>query len=105
MREHCEAIGRDDGEIERTTSIGLVVIRDSEAEARRVYAAMFERNGGAELWDDQAVGTPEQVAERFGGFMDIGFRHFICDFPSPHDEESMTRLITEVKPRLAGSRA
>ena len=105
LREHCERIGRDDREIERTTSIGMVVIRDSEAEARRVYASIFERNGGAELWDDQAVGTPEQAAERFAGFVDIGFRHFICDFPSPYDEESMTRLITEVKPRLEGRAA
>ena len=30
----------------------------------RVHAAIFERNGRAEPWKDQPVGTPEDVAER-----------------------------------------
>lgn len=33
LRQHCEAVGRDEREIERTTGIGVVVIRDSHAEA------------------------------------------------------------------------
>ena len=30
----------------------------------------------------------------------IGYRHLIAGFPSPYDEESMTRLATEVRPML-----
>ena len=33
-------------------------------------------------------------------FVEIGYRHLIAGFPSPHDEESMTRLATEVRPLL-----
>jgi len=29
-----------------------------------------------------------------------GYRHLVAGFPSPYDEESMTRLVTEVKPSL-----
>jgi alkanesulfonate monooxygenase SsuD/methylene tetrahydromethanopterin reductase-like flavin-dependent oxidoreductase (luciferase family) len=61
---------------------------------------MFEANGNADPWDDQPVGTPEDVAERLRPFIDLGYRHLIFGFPSPYDEESMTRLIREVKPML-----
>ena len=97
---HCETVGRDPAEIERTTSIGTVIIRDSRAEADRVHAAMFERNGRAERWKDQPIGTPEVVAERLLPFLGIGYRHLIAGFPSPYDEELMTRLATEVRPIL-----
>jgi alkanesulfonate monooxygenase SsuD/methylene tetrahydromethanopterin reductase-like flavin-dependent oxidoreductase (luciferase family) len=100
LLEHCEAVGRDPAEIERTAGIGTVVIRDSRAEAERVHAAIFERNGHAERWTDQPVGTPEDVAERLQPFVELGYRHLIGGFPSPHDEESMTRLATEVRPVL-----
>ena len=33
-------------------------------------------------------------------YLEIGYRHLIAGFPSPHDEESMTRLATEVRPLL-----
>jgi alkanesulfonate monooxygenase SsuD/methylene tetrahydromethanopterin reductase-like flavin-dependent oxidoreductase (luciferase family) len=98
--QHCETVGRDPGEIERTTGIGAVIIRDSRAEAAKVQAASFERNGHADLWKDQPVGTPEDVAERLLPYLGIGYRHLIAGFPSPYDEESMTRFITDVRPIL-----
>ena len=98
--QHCETVGRDPAEIERTTGIGTVIIRDSRAEAERVHAAMFERNGKADRWKDQPVGTPEDVSERLAPFLEIGYRHLIAGFPGPHDVESMTRLATEVRPLL-----
>jgi alkanesulfonate monooxygenase SsuD/methylene tetrahydromethanopterin reductase-like flavin-dependent oxidoreductase (luciferase family) len=105
LLRHCEQVGRDPSEIERTAGMGAVVIRDSEAEARRAFRRIFEHNGNARLWEDQPVGTPEQIVERFAPYLEIGYRHFICGFPSPYDEESMTRLIREVKPALAGRQA
>ena len=100
LLQHCEAVGRDPSEIERTTGIGTVVIRDSEDEARRVHRSIFEHNGRARSWDDVAVGTPEQVAERLAPYLEIGYRHLIAGFPSPYDEESQTRLANEVRPLL-----
>jgi alkanesulfonate monooxygenase SsuD/methylene tetrahydromethanopterin reductase-like flavin-dependent oxidoreductase (luciferase family) len=94
---HCEAIGRDPAEIERTSGLGTVVIRDSRREAVKVQREIFERQGRAEVWADQPVGTPEDVAERILAYMDIGYRHLTAGFPGPHDEESMVRLAGEVR--------
>jgi alkanesulfonate monooxygenase SsuD/methylene tetrahydromethanopterin reductase-like flavin-dependent oxidoreductase (luciferase family) len=101
LLRHCEEVGRDPSEIERTVGTGVVIIRDSREEAEKVLRSTFERNGRAELWKDQPVGTPEDVAERLEPYLGIGYRHFISGFPSPYDRESMERLISEVKPRLA----
>ena len=98
--QHCETVGRDPSEIERTSGLGTVVIRDSRAEAQRVQREMMTGNGNAEAWKDQPVGTPEDVAEMLAPYLGIGYRHLIAGFPAPHDEESMTRLITEVRPLL-----
>jgi alkanesulfonate monooxygenase SsuD/methylene tetrahydromethanopterin reductase-like flavin-dependent oxidoreductase (luciferase family) len=100
LLQHCETIGRDPAEIERTTGIGTVVIRDSRADAERVHAEMFAHNGNAKQWTDQPVGTPEDVAERLLPYLGIGYRHLIAGFPAPYDEESMTRFSTEVRPIL-----
>jgi alkanesulfonate monooxygenase SsuD/methylene tetrahydromethanopterin reductase-like flavin-dependent oxidoreductase (luciferase family) len=100
LRRHCEEVGRDEAEIERTVGMGICVIRDDPAEAERVARSIFERNGDAEPWKNQLIGTPEQVADTMRPYLGIGFRHFIMGFPSPHDGESMERLATEVRPML-----
>ena len=97
LLRHCEAVGRDPNEIERTSGLGIVVIRDSRAEARKVANRIFERNGKAEPWKDQPVGTPEDVAAFIAPYLEIGYHHLIAGFPNPYDEESMTRLATEVR--------
>jgi alkanesulfonate monooxygenase SsuD/methylene tetrahydromethanopterin reductase-like flavin-dependent oxidoreductase (luciferase family) len=98
--QHCETVGRDPAEIERTTGVGAMIIRDSRDEAMRFHKAMFDGNGGATQWTDQPIGTPEDVAEKLAPYLEIGYRHLIAGFPSPHDEESMTRYATEVRPLL-----
>ena len=100
LLRHCETVGRDPAEIERTTGLGVVVIRDSREEARQVFEAIFAGNGGAEPWRNQPVGTVEDVAAFIAPFLEIGYRHVIGGFPNPYDEESMTRLATEVRPLL-----
>ena len=103
LRRHCDEVGRDESEIERTVGAGTPIIRDDPAQAKRVADAVFAHNGGADPWRDQPIGTPEMVAERLRPFLGIGFRHLIFGFPSPYDAETMERLITEVKPMLAGA--
>ena len=103
LLQHCETVGRDPSEIERTTGLGSVIIRDSRADAERVQREIFARNGKAEVWKDQPVGTPEDVAAMVAPLVEIGYRHIIAGFPSPFDEESMTRFATEVRPLLEGA--
>ena len=105
LLRHCETVGRDPAEIERTTSLGVLVIRDSRDEAAKVAKSIFERNGKAKPWENQPVGTPEDVAAFLAPYLEIGYHHLLAGFPSPYDEESMTRLVTEVRPALAGATA
>ena len=56
LREHCEAVGRDEREIERTVGIGRVLVRDSRDEARRVMAAQMEGNGSSRSGSDPPSG-------------------------------------------------
>jgi alkanesulfonate monooxygenase SsuD/methylene tetrahydromethanopterin reductase-like flavin-dependent oxidoreductase (luciferase family) len=97
---HCETVGRDPAEIERTSGIGTVFIRDDRAEAERLFRAAFQRNRIARAWEDQPVGTPEDVAEKLAPYLELGYRHLIAGMPATYDEESMTRLATEVRPML-----
>jgi len=100
LLQHCAEVGRDPAEIERTANLGVVVIRDTEAEARRVLGELAAHNGGARAWPNQLVGTPEQVAEELVRFVGIGYRHMIGGFPAPFDRESMERLAGEVRPMV-----
>ncbi len=92
LLRHCESVGRNPTEIERTSGLGVVVIRDSRKEARKVADAIFAGNGAAEPWESQPVGTPEDVAAYIAPYLEIGYQHLIAGFPNPFDEESMTRL-------------
>jgi alkanesulfonate monooxygenase SsuD/methylene tetrahydromethanopterin reductase-like flavin-dependent oxidoreductase (luciferase family) len=98
--EHCRAVGRDPAEIERSTGLGTVFIRDDRREAERLLVETFGRNGRAEAWRDQPVGTPEDIVELLAQYVELGYRHLVAGFPAPYDEESMTRLVTEVRPTL-----
>ncbi|MEW6226163.1 MAG: LLM class flavin-dependent oxidoreductase [Chloroflexota bacterium] len=100
LLQHCEAVGRDPGEIERTTGVGTVFIRDDRAEAERLFHEAFDRNRVARHWVDQPVGTPEDVAEQLAPLVELGYRHLIAGTPANYDEESMTRFATEVRPML-----
>jgi alkanesulfonate monooxygenase SsuD/methylene tetrahydromethanopterin reductase-like flavin-dependent oxidoreductase (luciferase family) len=80
--------------------MGVCIIRDDPAEAQRVLEETFRHNGNATPWEDQLVGTPEQVADRLRPYLGIGFRHFSVGCPPPHDAESIERLIRDVRPML-----
>jgi alkanesulfonate monooxygenase SsuD/methylene tetrahydromethanopterin reductase-like flavin-dependent oxidoreductase (luciferase family) len=107
LREHCDAVGRDLSEIEFTLGVKLT-IRDSQAEADRVWkAAMeFNRTPMSRVEDDDTFwnGTPEQIADRLAPYVDLGFRTIISEQPAPYDVETFERFVGEVKPLLAGSR-
>jgi alkanesulfonate monooxygenase SsuD/methylene tetrahydromethanopterin reductase-like flavin-dependent oxidoreductase (luciferase family) len=98
--EHCEKVGRDPAEIERTSNVGTIFIRDDRAEAERLYREAVARNRIRPSWDEGILGTPEDVAEKLAPYLEIGYRHLIAGVPAIYDEESMTRLATEVRPLL-----
>jgi alkanesulfonate monooxygenase SsuD/methylene tetrahydromethanopterin reductase-like flavin-dependent oxidoreductase (luciferase family) len=103
LRGHCDAVGRDIGEIEFTLGVKLT-IRDSKAEADRVWKAHMEHNRTplAEVEDDDTfwLGSPEQIADRLRPYVELGFRTVISEQPAPYDVETLERYVGEVKPLI-----
>jgi alkanesulfonate monooxygenase SsuD/methylene tetrahydromethanopterin reductase-like flavin-dependent oxidoreductase (luciferase family) len=101
LRRHCEDVGRNPAEIEFTLGI-KATIRDSEADADRVWKAAMEHNRTplADVADDQTFwnGTAEQLAEKLAPYVELGFHTVISEQPAPYDSETLERLIGEVKP-------
>jgi len=103
LRVHCESVGRDHTQIERTAGC-KPIIRDTEAEAQRVWRAQMEHNRTpmSEVENDDTfwVGTPEQLAEKMTQRREIGFGTFIGEMAAPFDTETLERWIGEVKPMV-----
>ena len=103
LRGHCDAVGRDIAEIEMTAGC-KPIIRDTEAEARRVWEAQMEHNRTpmSHVLDDDTfwVGTPQLVAERMIERRELGFTTFLAEMAAPYDDETLTRWIGEVKPMV-----
>jgi alkanesulfonate monooxygenase SsuD/methylene tetrahydromethanopterin reductase-like flavin-dependent oxidoreductase (luciferase family) len=101
LRRHCDEVGRDIAEIEFTLGV-KVTIRDTKAEADRVWEAAMAHNRTpmADVVDDDTFwnGTSEQLAERLLPYVRLGFRTVISEQPAPYDVESLERFIGEVKP-------
>ena len=103
LRGHCDAVGRDIADIEFTLGVKLT-IRDSEAEADRVWKAAMARNRTplADVEDDDTFwnGTAEQIADKMRPYVDLGFRTVISEQPAPYDTETLERFVGEVVPLL-----
>lgn len=101
LKAHCDAVGRDIGEIEFTLGTKLT-IRDTQARAEQVWRAAMEHNRTplADVADDDTFwnGTPEQIADRLRPYVELGFRTVISEQPAPYDVETFERFIGEVLP-------
>ena len=92
LREHCATIGRDEAEIERTTTVDIV-IRDTREAAMSVYRGRLAANGEEfdEGWNF-FCGTPAEIAGGLEPIVELGFRHVFVDMPAPYDTETLDRL-------------
>jgi alkanesulfonate monooxygenase SsuD/methylene tetrahydromethanopterin reductase-like flavin-dependent oxidoreductase (luciferase family) len=95
LAEHCQAVGRDFGEIRKTYANDCVAVAPTVEEARQVARSN-------PLCDPEGpfVGTPDQVAGQLRKFVDLGVDLFIlrfADFPSAAGAQLFAR---EVLPRF-----
>jgi alkanesulfonate monooxygenase SsuD/methylene tetrahydromethanopterin reductase-like flavin-dependent oxidoreductase (luciferase family) len=100
LSQHCEQVGRDSAEIEFSIDCAPT-IRDTEEQARAELAAVAESKGTIPPGPGSSyhwVGSPKQVAERMAAYVRLGFTTITCSAGQPYDEETLTRLIRDVKP-------
>ena len=83
LQRHCDEVGRDYDDIEKTWS-PEVFVRETEDEVRAVGGSTFGEP--FDSWQaGNLVGTPRQVVERIGQYNDLGVTSFIpwCrDYPA-----------------------
>ena len=99
LRRWCDELGRDFDEIERTVSLGPILIRDDPAEAARVVQHIKDHNRGTQR--EFATGSAAQLAQGWRGYLDAGFRHLIFHLAPPYDAETLERFSGEVIPALS----
>ena len=96
--------GRARRERDRIHARVKFTLRDSKAEAERVWRAAMEHNRTpmSDVVDDDTFwnGTPEQMAEKLRPYVDLGFRTVISEQPAPYDVETLERFVGEVKPMI-----
>jgi alkanesulfonate monooxygenase SsuD/methylene tetrahydromethanopterin reductase-like flavin-dependent oxidoreductase (luciferase family) len=96
LRNHCDAVGRDETTILKTWSGEAIALAPTEAEAQRIAAASPYNTPGS----NAIIGAPAQVAEQIQAFLDLGVGYVIVrllDFPRTDGIELFAR---EVMPML-----
>lgn len=92
LRAACETAGRNQGEIERTVNLN-VVIRPIRKEAEQAWAGWVEAHLPQEDERGLDAGGPiEEVAATLARYRDVGFAHPVLIFRSPFDFGTMDRL-------------
>jgi alkanesulfonate monooxygenase SsuD/methylene tetrahydromethanopterin reductase-like flavin-dependent oxidoreductase (luciferase family) len=92
LADHCAAVGRDPGLIERTVSFPII-IRDDRADADRALAALLDHNHIDTLGDiPNLLGSPAAIAERLRPYRDLGMVEVVVRMPAPFDAETVERI-------------
>lgn len=99
LRTHCEKVGRDETEIVKTWS-PEILIRETEREVREAQRLSI-RGGSFEEWQAaNLVGTPAQVEEKIGRYIDAGCRGFIpwcVDYPGVETLERFAAIASSMR--------
>ncbi|MCE2390327.1 MAG: LLM class flavin-dependent oxidoreductase [Proteobacteria bacterium] len=108
----CRALGRDPAEIEHGLSIGLLLSSDPAEVERALRERALPAPAGAERAQGRTAlegesgeerarasllaGSPEQVRERIGRYLEAGVTHFILLTPPPFDPGLLERFRDQV---------
>lgn len=98
LQRHCEAARRDPGEIEKSVMHMRLMMTDDQAAVRRfVEASTYRRASGYEdLKGHYMMGTPAEMRELVGQFINLGVTHFVGQVVAPYDYETIERWYKEV---------
>ncbi|WP_207591738.1 LLM class flavin-dependent oxidoreductase [Halomontanus rarus] len=101
LADHCEDLGRDYDDIEKTVTVNALLREDSAA-ARSAYRSHLEETpDGPPAPDDvpAAVGTPAEVAAVVETFGDLGVEMFQIEVPK-NDRRTAELFVDEVLPQF-----
>jgi alkanesulfonate monooxygenase SsuD/methylene tetrahydromethanopterin reductase-like flavin-dependent oxidoreductase (luciferase family) len=97
---HCESVGRDYDEIEKTV-LARALVRDTTDGAHEVYEQHVPRTGPDTRGEYRGlVGTPADAASVVERFRDLGAEMVMIAVPRK-DAETIERLAEDVLPEFA----
>jgi alkanesulfonate monooxygenase SsuD/methylene tetrahydromethanopterin reductase-like flavin-dependent oxidoreductase (luciferase family) len=100
LKQHCEAVGRDESTIEKTT-YDLIVCAPNEAALKTKVARLLPR--GVESWM-ALVGTPSRLMDVVGEYQRVGADQLCIDFAG-NDPESYALFVEEVMKKYKNTTA
>lgn len=101
LGEHCNAVGRDINEIEKSWA-GMGVVTSSKAEQEQMIKGMAQAFGRPveEVEPGLLVGEAEMIRDRIHKFIEVGVTHFIMIANPPYNHDSIRRFAEEVMPEF-----
>jgi F420-dependent oxidoreductase-like protein len=90
LRQHCDSVGRDPDEIERTINLALAW-DDKDLELQFGGLASMVRS-------NVLIGTTQEVVDRIGAYSDAGCGQVNLALRAPFDPEGLDRFAEEVLP-------
>ena len=101
LQKHCAEVGRDYGEIVKSTGVNVFLV-DEGANLERATAQARGATPYEEFAKGTWVGTPDQIAERLRPVIDAGIDYVIVYMPRlAYDQEPLRRFAREVVPHFA----
>ncbi|HEY2595306.1 MAG TPA: LLM class F420-dependent oxidoreductase [Chloroflexota bacterium] len=94
LRRHCQEVGRDYDTIKRTSS-SVVIIRDSDEEARALVPPGLDFAFPGDLGAYGLIGTPETVKERIAAYEAAGVQELVLSFEDSTNAD-MVRQFAEL---------
>jgi F420-dependent oxidoreductase-like protein len=88
LQGHCDAVGRDPGEITKTSMMSLA-IAETEDGVRAKLDMMRAAGLPESRIESTTAGTPEQVLERAHAYRDVGIEGVTFSMPDVHDPEAV----------------
>lgn len=107
IRRAAEAAGRNPSGIELTHNADCVIAptqREYESLVARIAhdAGMTATAYEADRLRNTLSGTPEQICDRIGEYVDFGIRYFFVVFPNPAPSETLALFAQEVMAKVNG---
>ncbi|MFQ5919904.1 MAG: LLM class flavin-dependent oxidoreductase [Thermoplasmata archaeon] len=105
LRGHCREVGRDYDTLEKSVHLGLLIGRDGEAVDERVRSrkpsGIALEAFRAQLELGTVIGTPEEVADRLGEYLDLGVTYFVFQVDGALEDEPLRLFADDVMPQFA----
>jgi len=102
LTQWCEKEGRDPRAVRRTVNLGLALGR-TRREAERKRESLTAQFGAALsfLEAGMLVGTPQEVVDRIGAYVQSGAEWIILALRAPFDLDGMQVFIDSVMPAFS----